>query len=334
MRYKVYKSDNMLIAYNGVLWGLLTGVTGGAVYAVAAFILKTEIQKGIILGVLLAAVVISIVIAFLTNFTAIEVSNEEITLVNRGSLFRRFLLMEDRVGTFIEIQGILGVGYFVKRYLKINDKRYACHNFSRRTFSEMSSGIEYLRRRQAIGENENAVLTETAFKLPCENILANEQRKGRQFYGECIVVAVLMVVVWYFAVRTRVDWSFFMQYGVLVFLLLSFLIMPITLQGLSIRRYRENLPQKVILKENSIQVDDKVFAFDEIQSIRMTPVSYNFSSSYSIRRVLLIEQGGAVFRCYLGGAQTKEPQFEEYEQLQKIIVKLCDHNQTAFVLEL
>jgi len=334
MQYKVYKSNNMLIAYNGVLWGLLAGMAGGVIYVIAAFILKREIQKGIVLGILSAAGVISIVIAFLTNFTAIEVSDEKITLVNRGTLFRRFSLMKDRVGTFIEIQGILGVGYFVKRYLKINGKRYACHNFSRWIFSEMSGYIESIRRRQAIGETEDAALAEKGFELPCKSILANERRKSKQFYGECIVVAVLMVVVWYFAIRTRTDWSFFMRYGVLIFLQLLFLIMPITLQEFSIRRYQENLPQKIFLKESSVQVGDKVFTFDKIQSIRMTPVSYRFSSSYSIRRVLLIEQGGVVFRYYLGGAQTKEPQFEEYEQLQKMIIKLCDHNQTTFVLEL
>lgn len=334
MRYKVYKSNNMLIAYNGILWGILVGVPGGVIYAAAALLLKKEMQKEIAFGILLAACVISIVIAFLTNFTAIEISDEEITLVNRGALFRRFSLLKDRVGTFIEIQGILGVGYFVKRCLKINNKRYACHNFSRRTFSEMSSVIECLRRRQSIDESEDAVFYGAEFELPRKSILENEQKKSKQFYGECIVVAVLMAVVWYFAIRTRADWSLFIRYGVLVFLLLSFLIMPLTLQELSIRRYRENLPRKVILKANSVQVDNKVFAFDEIQSIRMTPVSYRFASSYSIRRVLLIEQAGAVFQYYLGGAQTKEPQFEEYKQLQKMIVKLCDYYQTAFVLEL
>lgn len=334
MERRIYKSHIGLVIYNGMLRGILTGLAMFIIYLAVLWNTKWMFQVNTSIAIWIAALLGNLAYAFVKRRKCVELHGDEITLSGGKERGYKFSMTENEIGTFVEIHGLAGIVLSITRYLNINGEKHICHNFSRRSFSEMTAKIERLQRHAEDLNKTQPFEAVKAFAIPRAILLKNEKQKSIQFYIECLIVSVVMVVAWYLGVYRRDVAAGDYLFVVPTVMLVVFLAAPVVWQMIDLHRYGKRLPECIRLAGQELKVDEKVFSLYQIRRISMTPASYVRAGQYSFRRVLKIEDSKTAYRYYLGNTSDKDLKYEEYQALQEYLARACHEKHIPFILEL
>lgn len=336
----VFKSSIHLVFYQGILQSVKICLAALVVYLVCVWIDKVKFYGSWLLYGMMIALVIGLVFVCLTRVISISVDGKEVVFKRRKKVYQTFSVAEEQFSTLIENQTVNGLAFYTRRYLRINEKLYECCNFSKKTFSELDAYVQQIQQKINGVISDNEIMKErinpqeAEFTIPKAELLKKEKSRSIKIGVECIGVGIVLLVVWFFTIFRRNEVSLAMLIFSGVGIVAMFIVIPILMEMLRLKRYRGRLPKKIRLQEYGIQVDDKSFAYDGMTTIQMTPVTYIRSGQYSYKRKLKITYNGKTFEYHVGDTQMKEYEYEDYEALLEELKQLCSICHIKFILDL
>lgn len=336
----VYKSSRWLAVYQGAVKGAALWLICLAVYGLSAVLLKYTIWGGWLLTGLAAAVIAGSVFHCRKRIVSITVDEQKVVIRYSESIEEQFQVMETDFGTLVENQTFFGFVYYVKRYMQIEGQRYPCYCFSGKTFLELNTKIQDIKKEQQEQDDSEEFNSDSiivgciTFRVPRKELLQNERKRILKIALESLGVAAILFTAWCISRFRGMEPEISIVLTSAAILVGFLLCLPVVLELIRYQQYKNRLPGEIAFEEDAVKVDELEFNLDEIELITMTPESYTRSGKYSFMRRFSIQGQFGIAEYLLGYTQTKELQYKEYGQLLQTAERICTRGRIRFVLEL
>ncbi|MCD2491617.1 hypothetical protein LQE92_03125 [Lacrimispora sp. NSJ-141] len=301
---KVYKSAPRLLLTEFIKKLILIGFLLFLLFYVLLDGLKyLAIAKGVCTGIwLTCTLVLSAFWAFYWCRIRIEVSASGLKFC-RGS--RRYAEYPLNTGFWAvtEKKRLNGIFTGTNRLIFVPvrphyNKVLNCYGIQALDFSNLMEDINKLRkdgtfekiREELTAEHIYETCDKREFQIPREKLLKRERRRAAQIGIGCAAAGAISAALWFcFLHKKPLDTE------AVFLMLIIFLLISVPVPVLQIFRclaYAGKVPERIVLADSSLRVDEISYPVREIKRISMTPVNFGWSkngTSFRRRMVVLLE---------------------------------------------
>ncbi|AVQ30847.1 DUF2909 domain-containing protein [Fusobacterium varium] len=332
-----YRSSFFIMLYN-FIWTILggIGIMLFLTYILSKFIV---IRFSYLYPIGIIIFIVCAIYSITTGYVIVNIGEREVTIKNliskKGKLEFDKYVFSSRICThsinFIPTQ--------VERFLIIFDgneeKEIKLSNFSKKSFDKV---LAILNKKTLDKEEIKSSLKKEIFNIPKEDILEEHMRLLKKYVILATGVAIILSSGLYFLVKKN---SGGREMAPLLGIMILFNILMFGIPGIAIFyeyiKKRNEIPERIYVDIDNINIDGKVYSMKEIKKIVATPASYEEGLIGKNFRKIIIYTTKNKKILHLGAravAGINKIVYEEYNELCNIIEKSAVMNDVEFMYDL